>query len=74
MKRKNSRTSTIVATYETDLSLVINWLKLNKSISSLGAIYETKNKTYAVRVKHKKSKEAINNLVKDRFGSFARVK
>ena len=74
MKKKGSKTSVVVATYETDLSLVINWLKLNKAISSSGAIYETKNKTYAVRVKSKKSKESLNNLVKDRFGSFAKVK
>jgi hypothetical protein len=74
MKRKNSKTATVVATYETDLSLVMNWLRLNKAISSFGSIYETKNKTYAVRVKIKKSKESLNNLVKDRFGSFAKVK
>ena len=74
MKKKGSKFSTVVATYETDLSLVLNWLKLNKAISYSGAIYDTKNKTYAARVKGKKSKESLNNIVKDRFGSFAKVK
>ena len=63
--------STIVASYQSDLSLVLNWLRLNKAISSPGEIYETKNGTYAVRVKHKKP---IKTMVSDRFGSFARVK
>ena len=74
MKRKGSKTSIVVATYETDLSLVLNWLKLNKAISSSGAIYETKNGTYASKVKNIKSKETIRDLVVDRFGSFAKVK
>ena len=63
--------STIVASYESDLSLVLNWLRLNKAISSIGEIYKTKNSTYAVRVKHKKP---IGTMVSDKFGSFARVK
>jgi hypothetical protein len=74
MKKKGSKTSTVLATYETDLSLVLNWLKLSKAILSHGAIYETENKIYAVRVKSKKSKESLNNIVKDRFGSFAKVR
>tara|TARA_Y100000593_G_C4285430_1_gene325193 strand:- start:771 stop:995 length:225 start_codon:yes stop_codon:yes gene_type:complete len=74
MKKKAPKTSTIIATYETDLSLVINWLKLNRAISSSGPIYEMKNGSYGVKVKNKKSKSDIKDLVLDRFGSFARVK
>ncbi len=43
MKGKNSKTAIVTAIYETDLSLVMNWLRLSKAISSLGSIYETKN-------------------------------
>jgi len=68
------KTSTVVATYETDMGLILNWLKLNKAISSHGSVYETKIGSYAVRVRHSMSKKDIRYLVKERFGSFAKVK
>ena len=73
VKKPRSKSATIHATYETDLGLVLNWLRLNKAISSSGAPYETKNGGYAVRVRGKVSKSAIVDLVKDRFGIFAKV-
>ena len=72
MSKKNS--STIVAINETDLGLILNWLKLNKAISASGSAYEMKNGSYAVRVKHSLSKKEIRHLVKERFGMFAKVK
>ena len=72
MKKKNSKNITIVAEYETDLGLIIQWLRLNKAISSAGSITK-RGSTYAVRVKGKISKQGVSNLVKDRFGVFARV-
>jgi len=71
MKKGKTKSSTIVASYESDLSLVLNWLRLNKAISATGEIYETKNGQYAIRVKHKKP---IKTMVSDKFGTFAIVK
>ena len=73
MKKKNSKISTIFASYETDLGLVLNWLRLNKAIVSVGNIRKTNN-AYAVTVKTKLPKSDIRALVKDRFGIFAKVK
>ncbi len=70
----NMKNLTVVANYQTDLSLVLNWLRLNKSITSSGPQYETAGGKYAARVKSKKSKKDLKNFVKDRFGTFATVK
>tara|TARA_R100000005_G_scaffold49069_1_gene23533 strand:- start:361 stop:576 length:216 start_codon:yes stop_codon:yes gene_type:complete len=70
MKKKNIR---IVASYESDLGLVLRWLRLKKVISSASSPYETKNKTYAVRVASRVSKKDLSDIVKDRFGIFAKV-
>lgn len=62
---------TVTADYKSDLSLVMFWLKLNGAASP-GKIRKTK-KGYAASVVAKKSKSAIRDLVKDRFGVFANV-
>ena len=72
MKKKKSKTATIVATYRTDLELIIGWLRLNKAISGSSPIRKL-NSTYATTVRAKSSKADINKLVKDRFGVFAKV-
>ena len=74
MKKKNSKTSTIYASYGTDLSLVLNWLRLNKAIKSVGEINKSAAGIYSATVKSKVSKKDLSNLVKDRFGVFAKVK
>ncbi len=74
MKKSSSKSATIVASYSTDLGLVINWLRLNKLVSSIGPIEEISTGAYAVRVKSKVSKKDLNIFVKDRFGVFAKVK
>jgi hypothetical protein len=63
---------TVVATYNDDLSLVLNWLRLNKAITSSSSRKEVKA-GYAVRVTSKKSKKELNSFVKDKFGVFAKV-
>jgi len=72
LKRPNKKTAIIVATYETDLGLVLNWLRLNKAISSASARREVSG-AYAITVKSKMKKSELNTLVKDRFGVFAKV-
>ena len=72
MKKKNSKKATVIALYDTDLSLVLNWLRLKKAITSVGERREIAS-GHAVSVKSKISKSALNDLVKERFGSFAKV-
>jgi len=74
MKKSYSKSATVVASYSTDLGLVINWLRLNKLVSSIGPIREISTGAYAVRVKSKVSKKDLNTFIKDRFGVFAKVK
>ena len=61
----------ITAPYQTDLGLVIYWLKLNDAISSASKIKKSGSE-YSVSVKSKKGKDT-KALVKDRFGVFAKV-
>ena len=72
VKKPNSKRATIIAGYSTDLSLVLNWLRLNKAIASAGERREVA-KGYAVSVKSKMSKKDLNSLVKEKFGVFAKV-
>ena len=72
VKKPNSKRSTIIAGYSTDLSLVLNWLRLNKAITNAGKTREIA-RGYAVSVKSKMSKKDLNSLVKEKFGVFAKV-
>lgn len=63
----------VLASYESDLGLILNWLRLKKSISSSSKTYETKRGLYAVDVMTKLSKKDLSLIVKDRFGTFAKV-
>jgi hypothetical protein len=72
LKKKNSKKATVIALYDTDLGLVLNWLRLKKVITSAGEKREIAS-GYAVAVKSKVSKSELNTIVKNRFGSFAKV-
>ena len=74
MKKKNSKTATVIATYSTDLGMILSWLKLNKAINTIGPMRQLTGGSYAVTVRGKISKEKLNDLAKDRFGSFVKVK
>lgn len=73
LKKPRSKLTTIHATYESDLGLILNWLRINKAITSSGAPYETKNGGYAISVRGRVGKSVIRDLVKDRFGIFGKV-
>ena len=73
LKKPQSKLATIHAAYESDLGLILNWLRINKAITSYGAPYETKNGGYAIRVRGRVNKSTIRDLVKDRFGIFGKV-
>jgi len=72
LKKPKKKIATIIASYETDLGLVLNWLRLKKVIVSTGNKRALGN-GYAVTVKSKISKKALNDLVKEKFGVFAKV-
>jgi|6_EtaG_2_1085325.scaffolds.fasta_scaffold00058_43 hypothetical protein len=74
LKKPRGKFATISADYESDLSLIMTWLRLNKAIKSAGEIRQVGNR-YSVRVKvsPKSSRQDVKNLVKDRFGVFGEV-
>jgi hypothetical protein len=73
VKKPRSKRATIAATYRADLGLILSWLKLNKAITAHGEIRALRNDSYAVSVKSKVNKASLNDLVKDKFGIFAKV-
>ena len=72
LKKPYKKTATVIASFETDLGLVLNWLRLKKAISSSGPMRDLGN-GYAMTVKGKMSKKDLNDLVKEKFGVFAKV-
>ena len=57
LKRPKAKIATIVASYQTDLELALNWARLNKMIKGRGAVRELED-SYAVTVKIKKGTKA----------------
>ena len=76
MKRKKSKSATIIAGYTTDLQLALRGAKLNKTLKAVGEIREIGSKLerrYAVTVKLRTSKSELSSLLKNRFGVFIKV-
>ena len=63
----------IYASYVIDLDLIVQCLRLNKAISTAGKPYVVKRGGYAVGVRSRAGKGEVEKIVKDRFGSFAKV-
>ena len=63
----------IYASFVNDIGPVIRWLSLNKAISKSGEPYEVKRGGYAIEVLSNIKKKEIAKLVKDKFGTFAKV-
>ena len=72
MKKPDSKKVTIYTGYENDMGMVINWLKLKKAITDLGKVTKS-GSGYAVRVKSKKTKKDIRDILKAKFGMFVKV-
>ena len=62
----------ISATSRVDLHLALTWIKANDAISSIPKIKKNA-KGYTATVFAKISRNALKNIVKDRFGVFIRV-
>tara|TARA_R100001126_G_C4731095_1_gene103892 strand:- start:194 stop:472 length:279 start_codon:yes stop_codon:yes gene_type:complete len=75
IKRKSGKFATISTQSAEDMSQILLWLRSHKAIRSAGQIKKSDN-SYIVRVKvnPKVGRSGVFNLVKDRFGMFARVK
>jgi hypothetical protein len=75
LKKAESRYAIVEARTESDMSLILKWLLLKKSIKGMGEITQSGN-TYRVKVKvsPRFNKSKIRDLVKDRFGIFGSVR
>jgi len=72
MKKPASKKATIHTGYESDIGIVINWLKLKKVLTDLGKVGKSGN-GYSVAVKTKKTKKDLRDMLKSRFGMFVKV-
>ena len=72
MKKKSSKSSTIIALSNADMDQILMWLRLNKALKSVGKITKV-DRGYAVKVKSKISKSSLSSLAKERFGVFVKV-
>mgnify|MGYP003631401769 CR=1 FL=1 len=66
IKKPSSKYATIIAPLKSDIMLMLNWAKLNKTVKSIGDVREI-GQGYAVSVK-----SDLKNLLSDKFGSFVR--
>jgi methionyl-tRNA synthetase len=75
IKKENGKFATIQAQSVDDMSQILNWLKLNRAVKDIGNIVKSGNSYFVkVKVASKFGRQGVFNLVKDRFGMFARVK
>jgi len=72
MKKPHAKRAKIVGAYQTDVSLALNWAKLNKAIRAAGEIRKIGDR-YVVSVKSRISKKDLKHLIKERFGIFVSV-
>lgn len=62
----------VSAVSRVDLHLALTWIKANGAINNIPSI-EKSSKGYTANLDTKISKNALKNLVKDRFGVFINV-
>ena len=63
----------IHASFANDLSLILNWLRLNKIIARAGEPFEAQRGGYVVGVSSRVGKKELSSMVKEKFGAFAKV-
>lgn len=75
IKKESGKYATILANSTDDMSLILAWLRGNKAIRSAGQVRKSGNSYIVkVRVNPKFGRTGVFNLVKDKFGMFARVR
>jgi hypothetical protein len=63
---------TVVAGFQTDLELALNWLRLKKALVDVGDTRK-QNGLYIVTIKSKISRSEVQKILSDRFGHFVKV-
>jgi hypothetical protein len=66
-------TAHLFGSYETDITLAISWLRLNKAVSQSGDCTK-RGLVYTCPVKLLKSRKEVADLLLSRFGRFVKVK
>jgi len=62
----------IVAGYQTDLEMALNWLRLNKALSDVGETRK-QNNLYIATIKSKMNRSEVKKILSDRFGRYVKV-
>jgi hypothetical protein len=62
----------IVAGYQTDLEMALNWLRLKKVISAVGETRK-QNGLYIASIRSKMNRSEVQKILSDRFGHYVKV-
>lgn len=62
----------IVAGYQTDLEMALNWLRLKKAISAVGETRK-QNGLYIASIRSKMNRSEVQKILSDRFGHYIKV-
>jgi hypothetical protein len=67
------KTSHLVGAYQTDISMAVSWLRLNKAISSSGDCTK-QGLVHVCPIRMTKSKKEVAELLLSRFGHFVKLR
>ena len=62
----------IVAGYQTDLEMALNWLRLKKAISDVSD-QRKQGTLYIATIKSKMNRSEVQKILTDRFGHYVKV-
>jgi hypothetical protein len=62
----------IVAGYQTDLEMALNWLRLKKALSDVSD-QRKQGTLYIATIKSKMNRSEVQKLLTDRFGHYVKV-
>jgi hypothetical protein len=62
----------LVAGYQTDLEMALNWLRLKKALADVGEIRK-QNGLYIATIKSKMNRSEVQKILSDRFGHHVKV-
>ena len=62
----------IVAGYQADLEMALNWLRLKKAIADVSETRK-QNNLYIATIKSKMNRSEVQKILRDRFGHYVKV-
>jgi hypothetical protein len=62
----------IIAGYQTDLEMAINWLRLKKALQDVSA-QRKEGSLYIATIRTKMNRSEVQKLLTDRFGHYVKV-